>query len=101
MTAAMTVDEVYGVTSLPPERAAATQLLHFIRQHWQIENGLHYRRDVTLQEDGTKMANRQQAQAMAALNNFIIGLVARLGFTNLAYAQRLFDAKITLALARA
>ena len=101
MTGAMTVDEVYGVTSLPPERAAATQLLHFIRQHWQIENGLHYRRDVTLQEDGTKMANRQQAQAMAALNNFIIGLVARLGFTNLAYAQRLFDARITLALALA
>lgn len=100
-TGAVTVDEVYGLTSLPPERATASQLLHFIRQHWQIENGLHYRRDVTLQEDGTKMANGRQAQAMAALNNFIIGLVAKLGFTNLAYAQRLFDARITLALALA
>lgn len=98
-TGVVTVDEVYGVTSLPPERAAAGQLLNFIRQHWQIENGLHYRRDVTLQEDSTKMSNRQQAQAMAALNNFIIGLVAKLGFTNMAYAQRLFDARITLALA--
>ena len=47
------------------------------------------------------MANRQQAQAMAALNNFIIGLLAKLGFTNMAYAQRLFDARITLALALA
>jgi len=101
MTGTVTVDEVYGVTSLPPERAAAGQLPHFIRQHWQIENGLHYRRDVTLQEDGTKMANGKQAQPMAALNNFIIGLLAKLGFINLAYAQRLFDARITLALARA
>ncbi|GAC1553137.1 MAG: hypothetical protein NVS2B7_29080 [Herpetosiphon sp.] len=33
----------YGMTSLPPE-----ELLVLVRQHWQIETGLHYRRDVTL-----------------------------------------------------
>ena len=99
MTGVVTVEQVYGLTSLPPEQADAGQLLHLVRQHWQIENGLHYRRDVTLQEDSTRMSNRQQAQTMAALNNFIIGLVAKLGFTNLALAQRRFDARITLALA--
>lgn len=99
-TGAVTVQEVHGVTSLPPEQASATQLLDFMRHHWRIENSLHYRRDVTLQEDGTRMSNKHQARAMAAVNNFIIGLVSKLGFTNLAFAQRFFDAKLTLALAQ-
>lgn len=99
-TGVVTVQEVHGVTSLPPDRASAAQLLDFMRQHWRIENSLHYRRDVTLQEDGTRMTNKHQARAMAALNNFIIGLVSKLGFTNLAFAQRCFEAKLTLALAQ-
>jgi predicted transposase YbfD/YdcC len=99
-TGAVTVQEVHGVTSLPPERASAAQLLDFMRHHWRIENSLHYRRDVTLQEDATRMSNKHQARAMAAVNNFIIGLVSKLGFTNLAFAQRCFEAKLTLALAQ-
>ena len=99
-TGVVTVQEVHGVTSLPPERASAAQLLDFMRHHWRIENSLHYRRDVTLQEDGTRMSNKHQARAMAAVNNFIIGLVSKLGFTNLAFAQRHFEAKLTLALAQ-
>ena len=98
-TGVVTIEEVYGLTSLPPQQALATQLLDFTRQHWRIENSLHYRRDVTLQEDRTRMSNKQQARAMAALNSFIVGLVTKLGFTNLAYAQRLFEARLTLALA--
>jgi hypothetical protein len=35
-----------------------------------------------------------QAQVMAVLNNFIIGLARKLGFHNLASAQRCFDAAI-------
>lgn len=98
-TGVVTEEVAYGITSLPPERAAASHLLYFTRQHWQIENGLHYRRDVTLQEDATRMTNKRQAHAIAALNNFIVGLVTKMGFSNLAYAQRLFEAKLTLALA--
>ncbi len=98
-TGVVTIDEVYGVTSLSPDRAAAGQLLDLIRQHWRIENSLHYRRDVTLQEDGTRMSNKQQARTIAALNSFIIGLVSKLGFTNHAFAQRVFEAKLTLSLA--
>jgi predicted transposase YbfD/YdcC len=97
-TQVVTTEEVYGVTSLPPDQASASELLDFTRQHWRIENGLHYRRDVTMQEDGTRMSNKKQAQAMAVLNNFIIGLINKLGFTNLAFAQRVFEAKLTIAL---
>ena len=42
---------VYGVTSLSREEITPGKLLALIRSYWGIENGLHYRRDVTLQED--------------------------------------------------
>jgi hypothetical protein len=69
------------------------------QQNWGIENGLHYRRDVTLEEDATRTTNDRRAETMAILNNFIIGLTSKLGFRNLAFAQRAFDAQLTFALA--
>ncbi len=43
---------VYGITSLTPAQADPAVLLKLIREHWKIENRLHWRRDVT---DGAKM----------------------------------------------
>jgi hypothetical protein len=40
----------YGITSLPPAAASACGLLTLNRQHWAIENKLHYCRDVTFHE---------------------------------------------------
>lgn len=94
-----TQETVYGITSLTPARASAVQLLEWTQQYWGIENGLHYRRDVTLAEDATRMTDNKRAEIMSILNNFIIGLTSKLGFRNLAAAQRAFDARLTLALA--
>ena len=94
----VTVETVYGITSLSPERGPASQLLEWTQNYWGIENGLHYRRDVTLLEDATRISNVDQAEAMAVLNNFIVGLTNKLGFSNLASAQRAFEATLTLAL---
>ena len=94
-----TYEVVYGITSLTPAKTSAAKLLTFTQDHWGIENGLHYRRDVTLEEDATRMTNETQAETMAILNNFIVGLTRKLGFENLASAQRTFDARLTLALA--
>jgi predicted house-cleaning noncanonical NTP pyrophosphatase (MazG superfamily) len=69
------------------------------QQHWGIENGLHYRRDVTLEEDATRFTEDKRAETLAILNNFIIGLTSKLGFRNLAAAQRTYDARLTFALA--
>lgn len=99
-TGEITTETVYGITSLSPDEADASQLLAWIQGYWGIENGLHYRRDVSLKEDALRMTNPIQAEVMATLNNFIIGLLRKLGFTNLAAAQRRFDAKLTFALAR-
>ena len=88
----ITDEVVYGLTSLTAQQASPVQLLSMVRAHWGIENGLHYRRDETLREDWCHLKKGEAPRAMAAINNLIIGLVRRLGYTNLAEARRYFDA---------
>jgi predicted transposase YbfD/YdcC len=66
---------VYGFTSLRREAITPAQLLKSIRSYWGIENGLHYRRDVTLREDYTRMTQGKAGQVMACLNNLILGIL--------------------------
>jgi len=79
---------VYGITSLPSAVADADRLLRISRAHWRIENGLHYRRDVTLQEDASQVRRGCAPQVLAALNNLVCSLCARAGSSNLAELQR-------------
>ena len=79
---------VYGLTSLTAAQASAADLLAISRAHWGIENGLHHRRDVTFQEDATRLTQGDAGRVMAALNNLVIGLLRRAGYTNLAAARR-------------
>lgn len=84
---------VYGVTSLSREAITPRNLLKKIRAYWGIENGLHYRRDVTLREDRTRMTKGNAGRVMACLNNLVIGLVfTKTQFAYLPHARRFFDA---------
>lgn len=85
-------DVTYGLTSLSPEQGPPGTLLAYMRDYWGIENGLHYRRDRTLREDATRMTHPTLAEAMAILNNLVIGLVKWRGFHNLAAARRFYAA---------
>lgn len=71
-----TVEVVYGITSLSMERANAATLLAKLREHWQIENGLHYVRDVTLGEDACRVRKGTAPQVLAAVRNVVIHLLA-------------------------
>jgi hypothetical protein len=82
------VEVAYGITSLSREVAGATELLRFNRGHWGIENGLHYRRDVTLREDASRIRRGSAGQLMAALRNVILFVLARTGNQPLAAAIR-------------
>jgi predicted transposase YbfD/YdcC len=84
-----THEVAYGITSLPAADADAARLLALGRGHWRIENGLHYRRDVTLQEDASRVRRGQAPQVLAALNNLVCGLCGRAGVGNLAAVQRI------------
>ena len=89
----------YGLTSLAAQEADPKRMLHLVRSAWGIENGLHYRRDVTFHEDKTRMTNKAVARAMATINNLVIALLHHQGFTNHAQARRCFDANPSAALA--
>jgi predicted transposase YbfD/YdcC len=93
----VTHEVTYGITSLSPAKVTADELLHHVRQHWGIENGLHYRRDVTLCEDACRLKRGQAPRALAVVNNLVIGLTSHLGWTNLAAARRYFDAHLDQA----
>lgn len=85
-------DISYGVTSLTATDATAARLLVLNRGHWGIENGLHYRRDVTLHEDAGRTTMTPFGHVMATLNNLVIGLTIGRDWTNLAKARRYYDA---------
>ena len=70
-----TIEVVYGITSLSREQADAKRLLELVREHWAVENGSHYRRDVTLGEDACRVRKGSAPQFLACIRNTIIHLV--------------------------
>jgi predicted transposase YbfD/YdcC len=89
----------YVITSLPAQDAAPDRLLSLNRHHWAIENKLHFCRDVTFHEDICRLAIGQAAQAIAVLNNLVLGLLRVRGFQAIASARRRFNALPAEALA--
>lgn len=89
----------YAITSLSVERATAQQLLQLWREHWHIENKLHWVRDVTFDEDRSQVRAGRIPQVMAALRNVAISLLRVCGGENIAAATRRYAARPALALA--
>jgi predicted transposase YbfD/YdcC len=93
-TGKITHQVVYGITSLTAKQADAARLLEITRGHWGIESGLHYRRDVTLREDRSRVRTGYAPHALAVVNNLVLGLFARLGYTSAPEARRHFAAHL-------
>lgn len=61
--------------SLAFEQYDDAQIMAVIRGHWSaIENGTHYRRDVTFGEDACTIASRKGAAVLASLRNLANGV---------------------------
>ena len=60
-------ETVYIVTSLAPAQGKPELIASLIRGHWGIENGLHWRRDVTWREDGSQVRRGNAPRVMASL----------------------------------
>jgi predicted transposase YbfD/YdcC len=84
----------YGVTSLRRTEVTPARLLQIARAHWGIENGLHYRRDVTFGEDHSRVRLHRAPQVMAALNNLVLSLLAWLDYQNIPLARRHMEAHL-------
>jgi predicted transposase YbfD/YdcC len=62
-------------SSLTVDQSDDQAILDAIRGHWSaIENGTHYRRDVSLGEDACRTTERQGAAVLASLRNLAIGI---------------------------
>jgi predicted transposase YbfD/YdcC len=89
---------VYGLSSLSLRHAPAPRILALVRAHWGIENRLHWRRDVTLGEDGCQTRTGAPPSLLAQLNSTVLSLMDRLGVRNVARQMRYFDAQYDQAL---
>lgn len=71
---------VYGLTSLTECQASPADILAYNRGHWSIENELHWVRDVTFDEDRSRIRVKNGPHVMATLRNLSIGLLRRAGY---------------------
>jgi hypothetical protein len=82
------VEVAYGVTSLTPKQADPALLLALVRGHLEIENRLHWVRDVTFDEDRSQVRTGHSPRVMATLRNLAISVLRRAGATNIAAGLR-------------
>jgi predicted transposase YbfD/YdcC len=85
-------ETIFGITSLTSEQAEPCQVLTMLRTYWQIENGLHYRRDVSLHEDETRFSHNSAAHVMSVINNIVLSLISKAGYDYAPVARRFFAA---------
>lgn len=89
----------WGITSLSRQVASPERLMAIRRRHWLIETGLHYRRDVTFQEDATRMTLGSAGHILSIIHDLVLGLLQTAGFTNAAQGRRWFDGHLQAAFA--
>jgi predicted transposase YbfD/YdcC len=78
----------HGITSLPATVSSAAQLAALKRGHWQVENALHYVKDVTLGEDASQTHVAAGADVLAMVRNIAISLLRRAGYRTIAARLR-------------
>ena len=71
-----------------------------VRRHWNIENGLHFRRDETLREDWCHLRLGHAQRMMAAINNLVLALLLRQEVNNVPQQRRRYAAQWEQALWR-
>jgi predicted transposase YbfD/YdcC len=90
---------VYGLSSLSMRQAPPQRMLSLVRDHWAIENKLHYRRDGSLGEDACQTRTGPVPSLLAQFNSAVLSLMDRVGVCNVARQMRYFDAHPEQALA--
>jgi predicted transposase YbfD/YdcC len=79
---------VLCITSLTAEQATPEHLATYIRQHWSIENKIHWVRDTTFREDASRVRTDSRPRIMTTLRNLVIGLIRQAGHTRIAATIR-------------
>jgi len=67
-------DVRYFISSLDPDRVTAADLLRYVRNHWRVENGLHFIKDRWWDEDRHHTRRPGLSACLAALNNAAVSI---------------------------
>ena len=79
---------VFVITSLGPDQVDLARLAELIRGHWQVENGIHYVRDVSLGEDRSHARTGNLPAVLACIRNTVIAALRLAGATTIPRARR-------------
>jgi predicted transposase YbfD/YdcC len=71
----------YYILSRP--MACAQQAVDLIRNHWGIENRLHWVKDVLMKEDKNRIRHHRAAKNVSLIKNIVLNLTRARGFTSL------------------
>ena len=74
-TGKISEDTTYCLTSLDRNRADSSMLLRIVREHWHIENRLHYVRDWTCDEDRCRAHVHHTPRNLARLSKAAISVI--------------------------
>ena len=77
---------------------SAFEFYHRIRGYWGVENKVHYVRDVTQEEDRSRIRTTPLPQFLAIAKNLALNLYRDSGFSNMAQAKRLCQFNLDLLL---
>ena len=80
----------YGITSLTPTQADATQLLALRRGHWTIENAVHRTKDVTFGEDASLIHLGHGPTILALVRDAALNLLRQAEVRQIAARLRLY-----------
>jgi predicted transposase YbfD/YdcC len=83
-----TSEIAYYISSLSP-KTSAKEFNRVIRNHWLIENSLHYVKDKTFREDASKIRKGSAPQNLSIIRNVAINIFRKHGYKNMAQAIRL------------
>jgi predicted transposase YbfD/YdcC len=97
-TGVTTTSVTYALTSVPACRTSAARLEQLWREHWVIENRVHYVRDVTFGEDAHQMRTGHAPQVLAAFRNVLLNVLRAAGWTNIAAALRHYSWSVAATL---
>lgn len=88
-------EQVYYVGSFAASTYSPEQLLGLIRGHWSIENGLHHRKDRSMDEDRCRASARGCGRVMCCLRSFAAVVLGR-ARESFSVVRRRLSAKIHL-----
>ncbi|AFY39985.1 transposase [[Leptolyngbya] sp. PCC 7376] len=88
-------NQMFYITSLPPQ---GLKLSRVIRQHWQIENNLHWVKDALLGEDKAQQKDGHAPENFAIFRSWVISLLRLNGYSSITEAIALISHRLPFLL---